>query len=96
MTWRQKYQRALAAELLCPIGALKAYLNGNTSPTGVDLAARDFGVPIEIVEAVLAYNGILSSRVRFGEPKTGFPYCQGRFASEYAWLPGGKGVSTLK
>ena len=96
MTWRQKYQRALAAELLCPIGALKAYLNGNTSPTGVDLAARDFGVPIEIVEAVLAYNDILSSRVRFGEPKTGFPYCQGRFASEYAWLPGGKGVATFR
>ena len=96
MTWRQKYQRALAAELLCPIGALKAYLNGNTSPTGVDLAARDFGAPIEIVEAVLAYNGILSSRVRFGEPKTGFPYYQGRFASEYAWLPGGKGVSTFR
>lgn len=96
MTWRQKYQRALAAELLCPIEALKAYLNGNTSPAGVDLAARDFGVPIEIVEAVLSYNGILSSRVRFGEPKTGFPYYQGRFASEFAWLPGGKGVSTIK
>ncbi len=95
MTWRQKYQRALAAELLCPIEALKGYLNGNSSATGVDLAARDFGVPIDIVEAVLSYNGIVSSRVRFGDPKTGFPYYQGRFASQYAWLPGGKGVNTF-
>ncbi len=96
MTWRQKYQRALAAELLCPIEALKGYLNGNTSAAGVDLAARDFGVPVEIVEAVLAYNGILSSRVRFGDPKTGFPYYQGRSAAQYAWLPGGKGVATFR
>ena len=96
MTWRQKYQRAFAAEILCPIEALKAYLNGNTSAAGVDLAARDFGVPVDIVEAVLAYNGILSSRVRFGDPKTGFPYYQGRSASQYAWLPGGKGVATFR
>ena len=96
MTWRQKYQRALAAELLCPIDALKRYLNGNSSVAGVDLAARDFGIPIDIVEAVLAYNGIVSSRVRFGDPKTGFPYYQGRFASEYAWLPGGKGIAPIR
>ena len=74
---------------------MKGYLNGNSSATGVDLAARDFGVPIDIVEAVLSYNGIVSSRVRFGDPKTGFPYYQGRFASQYAWLPGGKGVNTF-
>ncbi len=96
MTWRQKYQRAFAAELLCPIEALRHYLNRNTSPTAVDLAARDFGVGIEVVEAVLAYNGIVSSRVRFGDPKTGFPYYHGRSASQYAWLPGGKGVATFR
>ncbi|MHB1513716.1 hypothetical protein [Acidiferrobacter sp.] len=96
MSWRQKYQRAFAAELLCPFEALQSYLNGNTSAAGVDLAARDFGVPVDIVEAVLAYNGILSSRVRFGDPKTGFPMYQGRFASQYAWLPGGKGLASFR
>ena len=96
MTWRQKYQRAVAAELLCPIEALKGYLNGNTSAAAVDLAAQDFGVPVEIVEAVLAYHGITTSRVRFGDPKPGFPYSYGRFASQYAWLPGGMGVATIR
>ena len=60
-TFRQRAQRAFAAELLCPYGALRHFLRGDTSDMAREEAARRFGVSIRAVTTILVNKGDLSS-----------------------------------
>jgi len=53
-TARQKVQRSFAAEFLCPIGALRPFLNGDFSPEAIEEAGEHFGVSDVAVKSVLA------------------------------------------
>ena len=52
-TARQKFQRAFAAEFLCPIQALTQFLGGDFSESGMEAAAEHFEVSERTVEALL-------------------------------------------
>ncbi|WP_372500802.1 hypothetical protein P7L66_01230 (plasmid) [Tistrella mobilis] len=67
-TARQKFQRAFAATLLCPIEGLDAFLDGQ-EPTDSDIAAaaRHFHVNERTVRTVLV-NKHLMERRRLGQP----------------------------
>jgi hypothetical protein len=67
-TARQKFQRAFAAALLCPIEGLDGFLEGQ-EPTDADIAAaaRHFHVNEQTVRTVLV-NKHLMERRRLGEP----------------------------
>lgn len=56
-TARQKVQRAFAAEFLCPIDALKGFLNQDFSPESIEEAAEYFGVSELAVKSHLANHG---------------------------------------
>ncbi|ATE60094.1 ImmA/IrrE family metallo-endopeptidase [Thauera sinica] len=56
-TSRQKYQRAFAAEFLCPIKSLEGFLEGDFSETAIEEAASHFDVSEQTVEALLMNNG---------------------------------------
>jgi Zn-dependent peptidase ImmA (M78 family) len=58
-TARQKRQRAFAAEFLCPIDALIAYLDGDFSDDAILDAASHFAVSEQTVCSLLANNGYL-------------------------------------
>lgn len=60
-TSRQKYQRAFAAEFLCPLSGLQAYLNNDYSESAMEDAAEHFKVSSQTVESILANNGLISS-----------------------------------
>ena len=60
-TARQKFQRAFAAEFLCPIDELKAFLDDDYSESAIEDAAAHFDVSERTVESPLANNGVLSS-----------------------------------
>ncbi len=53
----QKRQRAFAAEFLCPVDSLKAFLNGDFSETAREKAAYYFQVSDKTVEAILVNHG---------------------------------------
>jgi len=53
-TARQKTQRAFAAEFLCPIGALREFLDRDFSPDSIATAGDYFGVSDLAVKSVLA------------------------------------------
>jgi len=55
-TSRQKYQRAFAAEFLCPIDALTSFLNGDFSSSAVEEAAYMFEVSEQTVTNLLLNN----------------------------------------
>lgn len=57
-TARQQYQRAFAAEFLCPIAALREFLRGDYSESAVEDAAEHFQVSQRTVESLLANNGL--------------------------------------
>ncbi len=61
-TFRQKMQRAFAAELLCPFDALVARLDGDHSDESIEEAAGKFRVSPMLVAACLENNGMLDSR----------------------------------
>ena len=56
---RQKFQRAFAAEFLCPIGGLRERLNGDHSEDALTEAGDYFGVSSWAVRSHLALNGDL-------------------------------------
>lgn len=58
-TYRQKTQRAFAAELLCPVDSLLDVLADDFSDDARDNAAERFGVSPLAVTAVLANNGFV-------------------------------------
>lgn len=60
-TYRQKLQRAFAAELLCPIEALSELLAGDFSDDAIQGAADTFGVSPMTVTVQLLNNGMLQS-----------------------------------
>jgi hypothetical protein len=58
-TYRQKLQRAFAAELLCPFEALDAMLRGDYSPESIEDAARHYNVSELTVTTLLVNHGRL-------------------------------------
>lgn len=56
-TSRQKYQRAFAAEFLCPLNALLSFLNGDFSSYAIEEAASKFEVSEQVVTNLLLNNG---------------------------------------
>jgi len=71
-TARQKYQRAFAAEFLCPIDGLRDYLQNDFTDSALEDAAYNFEVSLETIRALLANNGLISTFSRYAEPR--FPY----------------------
>lgn len=60
-TSRQKYQRAFAAEFLCPIRSLVEFLGDDFTESAFEEAAFRFGVSEQTVESLLANNGYLAA-----------------------------------
>ena len=58
-TYRQKWQRAFAAELLCPFEPLRERLGGDLSDEGIEREAQHFGVSSLAVRTILVNNGLL-------------------------------------
>jgi hypothetical protein len=59
-TSRQKYQRAFAAEFLCPVDSLISFLNGDFSSYAIEEAAFHFEVSEQAVTSLLLNNGYIS------------------------------------
>ena len=59
-TTRQEFQRAFAAEFLCPFHSLAGYLNNDYSAPALEDAADRFRVDTTTVESLLADNGCIS------------------------------------
>lgn len=57
-TSRQRYQRAFAAEFLCPFSSLQAYLDHDYSESALEDAAEYFQVSSQTVESVLTNQGV--------------------------------------
>lgn len=60
-TARQKRQRAFAAELLCPIAALRRYTHDEVSETAIEEAGQHFRVSEQVVRMQLMNHGLLPS-----------------------------------
>lgn len=58
-TSRQKYQRAFAAEFLCPIEKLTGFLEGDFSEDKLEDAAEHFDISPETVNSLLANNAFI-------------------------------------
>lgn len=58
-TSSQKYQRAFAAEFLCPIDALASFLDGDYSSYAIEEAAEEFDVSEQTVTSLLRNNGYI-------------------------------------
>lgn len=69
-TARQKYQRAFAAEFLCPIDSLTNFLNGDFSTSAFEDAANEFQVSEDTIKSLLKNNGFLPRNTR----ERGLPY----------------------
>ena len=59
-TARQKFQRAFAAEFLCPISALVEFLDGDFSESAVEGAANHFIVSERTIDSLLKNNRYIS------------------------------------
>ncbi len=59
-TARQKFQRAFAAEFLCPIRSLIGFLDDDFSESAIEDAASHFSVSERTVESLLLNNGYFS------------------------------------
>jgi hypothetical protein len=73
-TSRQKYQRAFAAEFLCPIVALQEYLQDDYSESAVEDAAQHFQVSQTTVETLLTNNGLIPSPFVLDYAEARLPY----------------------
>ena len=71
-TARQQYQRAFAAEFLCPIGPLAEFLAGDLGPAAIDDAAEHFAVSERAVETQLVNHRLLPAGIL--EDGSAFPY----------------------
>ncbi|MBN8454098.1 MAG: hypothetical protein J0M31_13580, partial [Candidatus Accumulibacter sp.] len=67
-TFRQKYQRAFAAEFLCPIDSLTSFLNGDFSSYAIEEAAAEFDVSEQTVTSLLRNNGYMHDHWTDGMP----------------------------
>jgi hypothetical protein len=61
-TSRQKFQRAFAAEFLCPITSVVGFLGGDFSEPAIEEAAAHYGVSDQTVESLLSNNGYIAPR----------------------------------
>lgn len=73
-TSRQKYQRAFAAEFLCPLSSLQAYLENDYSESAMEDAAEYFKVSSQTVESILENNGLISSPQSASYLESSLPY----------------------
>jgi len=73
-TARQKYQRAFAAEFLCPISVLEDYLTGDFSESAIEDATEYFQVSKETVNSLLKNNGFIFSPIMGDYAETRLPY----------------------
>lgn len=67
-TSRQKYQRAFAAEFLCPLDSLTSFLGGDFSSYAIDEAADKFEVSEQVVTNLLLNNGYIHHHWSRGLP----------------------------
>lgn len=67
-TFRQKYQRAFAAEFLCPIDSLTSFLNGDFSSYAIEEAAAEFDVSEQTITSLLRNNGYMHDHWTDGMP----------------------------
>jgi Zn-dependent peptidase ImmA (M78 family) len=58
-TSAQKFQRAFAAEFLCPIASLSDHLNGDYTEAAIEDAASTFQVSEMVVRSLLLNNGLI-------------------------------------
>jgi hypothetical protein len=58
-SYRQKFQRAFAAQFLCPVGDLLDFLSGDFTDEGFDAAGERYGVSPNMVSTHLINNNIL-------------------------------------
>lgn len=77
-TSRQKYQRAFAAEFLCPIDQLEDFLQNDFSESAIDEAREFFNVSTTTVQTLLANNGLAPLFTGLNEAT--LPYRIGRAA----------------
>jgi hypothetical protein len=70
-TYRQKLQRAFAAELLCPFDAVKDMLGGDYSEEQQEDVAEYFDVSPLTVRTVLVNHGLVDRDNFIGEPEAG-------------------------
>lgn len=73
-TSRQKYQRAFAAEFLCPITALRDFLREDFSEGAIEDAADHFQVSQATVNSLLLNNGLMPPSFIGDYADAGFPY----------------------
>lgn len=62
-TFRQKYQRAFAAEFLCPINGLVEFLDGDYSSEAIEDAAYRFEVSEQTITSLLANNHYIEYQI---------------------------------
>lgn len=67
-TFRQKYQRAFAAEFLCPIDSLISFLNGDFSSYAFEEAAAEFDVSEQTITNLLLNNCYIHHPLRENMP----------------------------
>ncbi len=73
-TSRQKYQRAFAAEFLCPLDSLKDYLNDDYSESAIEDASSHFEVSEKTIEMILINNHLVTSSHRTNDLEFCVPY----------------------
>lgn len=73
-TSRQKYQRAFAAEFLCPLDYLQDYLNNDYSESAREDASEYFEVSERTIEMILVNNRLISSSDRVNDLDFYLPY----------------------
>jgi Zn-dependent peptidase ImmA (M78 family) len=66
-TYRQKLQRAFAAEFLCPFEAMADMLHGDFSPEAIEEVASYFDVSEMTVQTLLVNHGLLDREVLEGD-----------------------------
>lgn len=73
-TSRQKYQRAFAAEFLCPIDALQDFLQNDYSESAIEDATEHFQVSQTTVNSLLINNGLIFPPFMSGYVEAKLPY----------------------
>ncbi|MFT3815651.1 MAG: hypothetical protein QM740_20180 [Acidovorax sp.] len=76
-TSRQKFQRAFAAEFLCPIDQLKGFLDEDYSESGIEDAAEYYDVSEQTVVSLLANHGLIQPPWANGYGEVSLPYALG-------------------
>jgi len=76
-TSRQKFQRAFAAEFLCPIDELTSFLDGDYSESGIEDAAEYYDVSEHTVASLLANHGLIQPPWARGYGEVTLPYALG-------------------